>query len=103
MNSTRHSSAVPGCPELDESELQREVLAEMFAIHDRAVSLLRSAEPVASELYQLGYRARINDEQRQADATHQVAAARFLGFLAEDPEATPYPLPPLENDWRKAA
>ncbi|MFI7584850.1 hypothetical protein ACH9DO_13785 [Kocuria sp. M1N1S27] len=94
---------MPGREQLDDPVLQREVLAEVLDVHDRAVRLLRSAEPVASELYQLGYRARAANERRQAAAVAEDAATRFLDYLAEDPEATPHPLPPLENDWRTAA
>lgn len=99
----RHFSAAPGRPELDKSELPGEARPEWFDIHDRAVGLLRSAEPVASELHQLGYRAGVHDERRQAAAVAEAAAARFLDYLAEDPEATPCPLPPLENDRRATA
>lgn len=94
VNSTRHFSAMPGREKLDELV----VLQEVFDVHHRAERLLLSADPLAVELYQLGYRA-CHHEKRQAVILDQ-ATSGFLGFLAEDPEATPRSLPPLENDWR---
>jgi hypothetical protein len=73
------------------------------AIHSRAIDVLLSGDPVARELFQWGFRV---GESHTVDRIHARAAHitdEFLSYLAEDPEAIPGPIPPLENDWRAAA
>jgi hypothetical protein len=53
--------------------------------------------------YRAGYMDGHADGTRQAHEHAEAAAADFLAYLAEDPEATPRPIPPLVNDWRDAA
>ena len=86
VNSTHHPSAVPGCPEPDEPDPLAATLMEPTFLH-----------------YWSGYRHGHVDGIRHAHDRAEAAAAKFLAYLAEDPEATPLPLPPLENDWRGAA
>lgn len=79
------------------------LLHEVEQTHTRAVTLLRKVDPVAVELYELGFRAGMGEGERRAGERAQQAAAAFLAYLAEEPAATPRPIPPLENDWRAAA
>ena len=86
MNSTHLYSAVPGRPELDESDPVALALMEPTFLH-----------------YWSGYRHGHVDGIRYAHDRAEAHAADFLAYLTEDPEATPRPSPPLENDWREAA
>ena len=73
------------------------LLHEILAVHARAEALLRAVDPVACELYQLGYRAGLADGDARAGARAQTAAQQFLDYLSEDPDATPGPIPPLDR------
>lgn len=79
-----------------------EIIREAMGHRLRAEELLRSADPLAVELYQAGYRDGLVDGERRASERAAHEAARFINYLAEDPEATPGPIPPLEN-YRGAA
>lgn len=74
-----------------------EIIRGLRLVHDRAVDLLRRADPVAVELHELGYRAGLEAGERQAAARAARDAAAFLAYLAEDPDTTPRPIPSLDH------
>lgn len=73
------------------------LLHEIQQTHTRAVALLSTADPVAVELYELGFRAGVEDGERRAGERAQHAANAFLAYLAEDDDCTPRPVPPLRR------
>lgn len=108
MNSTAHSTAArrpmggatatnPLPPTIGQ------ILRELTGIRGRAEDLLRRADPVAAELYQLGYREGVEVGERRAGERAARAADQFLYYLAEDDGCTPRPIPPLDHPRGAAA
>lgn len=78
------------------------LLHEIEQVNARAVALLRTADPIACALYEMGHRAGIEEGERRAAERAERAASAFLAYLAEDDECTPQPVPPIENSRRAA-
>lgn len=69
-------------------------------VEQLAVDALLRGDPVAVHLFQWGHRAGTQSAvDRYADHAERTAQ-EFLDYLAEDPESTPVPIPPLDHDRR---
>lgn len=79
-----------------------DIIREAMGHRLRAEEMLLAADPVAVELYELGYRQGVEEGERRAGERAARDAARFLAYVAEEPQATPGRIPPLE-DYRGAA
>lgn len=94
MTTTHHDDRPAAGDDLAAAE---QALLTALAQHQRAEALLMSGDQIAADLYQLGYRAGIEEGERRAAERAERSAAAFLDYLGCDPAATPRPIPPLER------
>lgn len=103
-NSMSHSTAVvapSGSAVGHDLPTAADIIREAMGHRLRAEELLLAADPVAVELHELGFRMGLKEGERCAGERAARNAARFLAYVAEEPQATPGRIPPLD-DYRGA-